>query len=203
MKDNMNNQQQYFDKQLQALFDGINALLAAQTNDQQKVNEAIKQSAELHKSAQTIIHHLSKNVPKLIKDAAHESSNTITDTVLEKLQHINEKANATVHVFDNSTKRLGLKIFVMEAAVLMLCFSMMLFFIYFYVPSFDEIEKRRTELKQLNTRIEKLESIGARAQIRSCKINSKSLPCIRTDERQDRNAWGEGEETYRLIWQSK
>lgn len=203
MEGNMNNQQQYFDRQLQALFDGINALLSAQTNDQQNVAKAIKQSAELHQSIRTTVYHLAENVPEQIKQAAEESSETIANTVLQRLNNVNEKAMVTAHVFDKATQRLGFKLFGMGVLVLTLCFAMMWLFIMFYVPSLDDIEERRYELAKLNTTIEKLEMLGARAQLATCPINKKSVPCIRTDERYEKGTWGSNGETYRLIWQSK
>ena len=109
----------------------------------------------LNRSKNSVDAHFSDSLSK-----AHARLEQSANLLDEKTKVLNQTANRLDRNFDN-------RFFILYSAIFIGLVVVVVMFLYFFVPSWDEIKQRRQLMESYNM------------EIQSCNVNGESKPCVR------------------------
>lgn len=189
-----------FENQIQRYLTIVRQILESTIEDRKTVQEATRTLEALSKASEKHLTSLKADVSKSIDAVANRSAAKAAELLSEHFNEADKAALVVKERYEHAAKRLGWKMFGFAALCLLLAFGLMALAFIIMVPSYEEIDARRQEVRALEANLAGLKLRGALLQVTTCNLdNGVQVACVRTDERQ-KAPWGEGGETYRIIW---
>ena len=188
-----------FENQIQRYLTIVRQILESTIEDRKTVQEATRTLEALSKASEKHLTSLKADVSKSIDAVANRSAAKAAELLSEHFNEADKAALVVKERYEHAAKRLGWKMFGFAALCVLLAFGLMELAFIIMVPSYEEIDARRQEVRALEANLAGLKLRGALLQVTTCNLdNGVQVACVRTDERQ-KAPWGEGGETYRII----
>lgn len=168
---------------LQKRFDALHKVLEATSTNQKAAEDAINALNVLRAGLARDVWDLSESVKRTMKELAPEAAHTAAGLLQKDFKGADEAARNAAQHYERASRFLKWRL----VGVILLAQTILLVGVWlvarFTIPSIDEIEARRQEIRQMAQQVNILESRGGRLQLEECKdAKGRERVCFRTDE---------------------
>lgn len=172
------NEYQTYDEKIRTQAEMLTSLLSAGLQTQDAADKAVAALAELQQEVERQIYTASKSLSTLADATATEAAKLL----VEKFDHANKAAKEAAERYEKAGRLLGLKTFVTLVGSLGVICAAAWFVASPLLPSHEEIEFRRSQIAEMETRAAFLAEKGVNLIWIKCDTGliSQSL-CFRSD----------------------